>query len=78
MYKELVEYVVKSLVEYPDEVQVSESVSGGTVLIELSVAQSDMGRVIGKRGRVINAIRSIAQVLGSKQDKRVNIEVLED
>jgi predicted RNA-binding protein YlqC (UPF0109 family) len=75
--KQLVEYIVQSLVDYPDQVQVQETEAGGTVIVELSVAESDMGRVIGKNGRVINAIRSILQVSAVRQGKRVSLELLE-
>ena len=78
MFKDLVEFIVKSLVDYPDEVQVNEVAGASSVIVELSVAESDMGRIIGKRGRVINAIRSILQVLAAKQGKRVNLEIIED
>lgn len=75
--KDLVEYIVKSLVDFPDQVQVRESESGTTIIVELSVADADMGRVIGKSGRVINAIRAILQVLATKQGRRVSLELLE-
>ncbi len=75
--KELVEYVVKSVVDFPDQIQISEVNEGGTTILELSVANSDMGRVIGKSGRVINSIRAIVQVLAAKQGKRVTLELLE-
>ena len=77
MFKDLVEYIVKALVDYPEQVEVTE-ISGNTaVVIEVSVADSDMGRVIGRRGRVINSIRAIVDVLAAKQGKRVNLEILE-
>lgn len=76
--KELVEFIVKSLVDHPDEVRVDEIEQGNVTTLELAVADSDMGRVIGKGGRVINSIRSIVQVLAAKQGKRVNVELLED
>jgi predicted RNA-binding protein YlqC (UPF0109 family) len=76
--KELVEFIVKSLVDHPDEVRVDELEQGNVTTLELAVADSDMGRVIGKGGRVINSIRSIVQVLAAKQGKRVNVELLED
>jgi predicted RNA-binding protein YlqC (UPF0109 family) len=75
--KELVEYVVKSLVDYPDEVSVYEIQGHSGTILELSVAGSDMGRVIGKSGRVINAIRSLLQVAAAKQGQRVSLELLE-
>lgn len=75
--KELVEYVVKSVVDFPDQIQITEVDEGSTTILELSVANSDMGRVIGKSGRVINSIRAIVQVLAAKQGKRVTLELLE-
>lgn len=75
--KELVEYVVKSVVDFPDQVQIAEVDEGSATVLELSVANSDMGRVIGKSGRVINSIRAIVQVLAAKQGKRVTLELLE-
>ncbi|MCA9949611.1 MAG: KH domain-containing protein [Anaerolineales bacterium] len=76
MMKELVEYIVKGLVEKPDEVSVVE-VGGPTILLELTVAAEDMGRVIGKRGRIINAIRTLLNVAAAKQGKRVALELVE-
>lgn len=75
--KELVEYVVKALVESPDEVSVVEIDEQDETVLELTVAGSDMGRVIGKRGRVINAIRTLAQVNAAKQGTRVSVELVE-
>ena len=75
--KELVEFVVKSLVDHPDEVSVYEINDRQGIVLELSVAASDMGRVIGKSGRVINAIRSLLQVAAAKQGQRVTLELLE-
>lgn len=76
MYKELVEYIVKGLVEHPDDVSVSEVVNGKSVLVEVKVADVDTGRVIGKRGRVINAIRTVSQVRGSKEGKKIAVELI--
>ena len=75
--KELVEFVVQSMVDHPEEVAVSEVGYGADVTLELSVAEADMGRVIGSRGRVINSIRTVIQVLAVKQGKRVTLELLE-
>ncbi len=75
--KELVEYIVKSLVDDPDAVHVDEYVDRSATTLELSVAAPDMGRVIGKNGRVINSIRSLLQVLADKEGKQVSLEVLE-
>ncbi len=76
--KELVEYVVTSIVDKPDEVSVYEIDEGMDLTIELSVGDGDMGRVIGKGGRVINAIRTVIQILAAKQGKRVSLELLEN
>ena len=76
--KELVEYIVKSLVDQPDEVSVVEVQRGVNTILELSVARPDMGRVIGKGGRIINSIRRLMQVAATKQGKRVTLELIED
>ena len=75
--KDLVTYIVKSLVDNPDEVSVSETEERGETVLELSVAGSDMGRIIGRKGRVINAVRSLLQVAAAKQGSRVALELLE-
>ncbi|MBE2221477.1 MAG: KH domain-containing protein [Anaerolineae bacterium] len=75
--KELVEFIVKSLVDNPDEVRVYATEDRSETTLELSVAADDMGRVIGKNGRVINSIRTLVQVSAAKEGKRVNLEVLE-
>jgi len=75
--KELVEFIVRSLVDNPDEVRVSSYDDRSETILELSVAADDMGRVIGRNGRVINSIRSLVQVSAAKEGKRVNLEVLE-
>ncbi len=76
MYTELVEYVVKSLVDDPESVAVEESRDAGQVVLELRVAEPDMGRVIGKSGRVINAIRAIVQIAAAKKGERVSLELI--
>jgi uncharacterized protein len=76
MFKELVEYVVKSLVDYPEQVSVNEVEGQSAIVLELHVAESDVGRVIGKGGRVINSIRAILQVLAAKHGKRVSLEIV--
>jgi predicted RNA-binding protein YlqC (UPF0109 family) len=75
-FTDLVEYIVKSIVDNPDEVTVSEYDEGATVAIEVSVAESDMGRVIGRGGSVVTSIRSLVQVLAAKQGKRVSLEII--
>lgn len=76
--KELVEFIVKSLVEQPDEVHAVEVQSGTSSIVELTVAKSDMGRVIGRGGRIINSIRRLVQVAALRQGKRVSLELIED
>lgn len=75
--KELVEVIAKSLVENPDEVVVTETESGDSVLVELKVAPSDMGKVIGRQGRIAKAIRSVVKAASSKCDKKVVVEILQ-
>ncbi len=75
--KELAEYIARSLVDNPDEVEVREFVSGRNVDLELSVAKEDMGRVIGKRGRVANSIRALLRVAAEREGKKVSLDVLE-
>ncbi len=74
--KDLVEYIAKSLVDDPSQVQVHEIAGSGSLIIELRVAPEDMGRIIGKDGRVINAIRTLLRASGARQGKRVTLEVL--
>lgn len=73
--KELVEVIAKALVDNPDEVAVTESVKDGEIVLELTVAPSDMGKVIGKQGRIAKAIRSVVKAAASKEDKKVIVEI---
>ena len=73
--KELVEVIAKALVDNPDEVAVTESVKDDEIVIELTVAPSDMGKVIGKQGRIAKAIRSVVKAAASKEDKKVIVEI---
>ena len=73
--KELVEVIAKALVENPDEVVVTESVKDDETVIELSVAPADMGKVIGKQGRIAKAIRSVVKADSSKEDNIVIVEI---
>ena len=75
--KELVEVIAKSLVDYPDEVQVTETENDKAVVLELKVAQSDMGKVIGKQGRIAKAIRAVIKAASSSEDKKVVVEILQ-
>ena len=73
--KELLEVIAKALVENPDEVAVTESVKDDEIVVELKVAASDMGKVIGKQGRIAKAIRSVVKAAASKDDKKVIVEI---
>ena len=75
--KELVEVIAKSLVDYPDEVQVTETENDKAVVLELKVAQSDMGKVIGKQGRTAKAMRTILSAASTKIRKRTVLEIIE-
>ena len=74
--KELVEVIAKSLVDYPDQVVVTETENEKAIVLELRVAQSDMGKVIGKQGRIAKAIRSVVKAAASKEEKKVIVEIL--
>ena len=75
--KDLVAFIVESLVDNPEEVRVTEVRGRGSTVVELAVSQPDMGRVIGKSGRVIDSIRTLLQVRAAKDGKRVELELLE-
>ena len=74
--KDLVEVIARSLVEYPDEVVVTETEREDAVYVELQVGASDMGKVIGKQGRIAKAIRTVVKAASSKSDKRVIVDML--
>jgi len=75
--KDLVEYIAKSLVEHPDQVEVHEEQSGNRVRLELNVAKDDMGRVIGKNGRVANSIRTLLRVAAERDGVQATLDVME-
>lgn len=75
--KELVEVIAKALVDNPDGVVVEETQSENSILLELHVAQEDMGKVIGKQGRIARSIRSVVKAAASKQDKKVIVEIVQ-
>ena len=75
--KELIEVIAKSLVDYPSEVVVTETVSGDDLLLELKVDPSDMGKVIGRQGRIAKAIRTVVKAASSKSDRKVVVEILQ-
>ncbi|MHC1683220.1 MAG: KH domain-containing protein [Clostridiaceae bacterium] len=74
--KELLETIAKSLVDNPEGVQVKEVVGEQSVILELSVSQEDMGKVIGKQGRIAKAIRTVVKAAAIKENKRVVVEII--
>ena len=74
--KELVEVIAKSLVDYPNEVVVTETEKEKAIVIELHVAASDMGKVIGKQGRIAKAIRSVVKAAASNSEKKVVVDIV--
>ena len=73
--KELVEVIAKALVDNPDEVVVTEKTEGKNVTVELHVAASDMGKVIGKQGRIAKAIRSVVKAASLGDNRRVDVDI---
>ena len=74
--KELVEVIAKSLVDNPDEVVVTQKEEDDAIVIELKVAASDIGKVIGRQGRIAKAIRTVVKSASSKCDKKVIVEIM--
>lgn len=74
--KELVEFMAKSLVDNPDAVTVNEVDGEQSIILELKVAPEDMGKIIGKQGRIAKAIRTVVKAAAVKQNKRVIIEII--
>lgn len=74
--KELVEVIAKALVDYPEMVKVKETESDKAIVVELTVAPEDMGKVIGKNGRIARAIRTVVKSGAAKLDKKVIVEIL--
>ena len=75
--KELVEVIAKALVDDPDSVVVTEREERKTTVLEVRVADSDMGKVIGKQGRIAKAIRSVVKAVAAKEDKKVIVDILD-
>jgi predicted RNA-binding protein YlqC (UPF0109 family) len=75
--QQFVEYIVKSLVSNPDAVEVKRTIDEKGVLLELTVAQEDLGRVIGKRGATAQSLRSLLRALGTKNDARYNLKIVD-
>jgi hypothetical protein len=76
--KELVEYIVKSLVDKPEAVEVNETQGEQVTIIEIRTAPEDAGKVIGREGRIANSIRTIVKAASAKQQKKVSVEILTD
>ena len=74
--KELVEVIAKALVDHPEEVSVNEKNEGRTIVLELHVAEGDMGKEIGKQGRIAKAIRSVVKAAAAKKDKKVVVDIM--
>ena len=74
--KELVEYIVKALVDKPEEVDIAKTEGESVTILEIRVASEDIGKVIGKEGRIANAIRAITKAAAAKNKKRVTVEIL--
>lgn len=75
--KEVLEIIAKALVEYPDEVSVTEIEDGDSVTLELHVADGDMGKVIGKQGRIAKAIRTVVKAAASIENKHVSVDIVQ-
>ena len=75
--KELVEVIAKALVDNPEEVVVTEKGEGRNITVELHVAADDMGKVIGKQGRIAKAIRSVVKAAAAKEDKKVIVDIMD-
>ena len=74
--KSLVEMMTKNLVDNPEDVQINETAGDSVVILEINVSPDDVGKVIGKEGRIANAIRTIAKAAAAKQDKKVTVEIV--
>ncbi len=75
--KEMLELLVKSLVDNPDKVEITENVSENDVTLEMKVDPADMGKVIGKQGKIVKAIRTLMKAYGTKVNKKINVEILD-
>ena len=76
--KDIVEYIVKALCDYPDQVSVKEESDRGAEIIKISVAPSDMGKVIGRNGKIVTSIRTIVKSLSNKQHKKFIVKIEEN
>ncbi|MBP6143410.1 MAG: KH domain-containing protein [Proteocatella sp.] len=74
---ELVAVIAKALVDYPEQVTVSETIGQESTIVELRVAEEDMGKIIGKQGKIAKAIRSVVKAAANKENKRVIVEIVQ-
>lgn len=74
--KDLVEYIVKALVDKPEEVRIIQTEGESVTIIEINVAKDDAGKVIGREGRIANAIRTVAKAAGAKRNKKISVEIM--
>ena len=75
--KELLTYIAQNLVEHPDEVKVTEIAGAGETILELRVHPDDMGKVIGRQGRIAKEIRALMRSVAQRQGKRINVEIMD-
>ena len=75
--KELLTYLIQNLVDHPDEVSVTERETGGGTVYEVRVADGDMGKVIGRQGRIIKEVRVLMKAVAQRKGKKVTVEVLD-
>ncbi|HEV8638886.1 MAG TPA: KH domain-containing protein [Chloroflexota bacterium] len=74
--KELIEYIARSLVDHPEAVKVTQVEGEQSIIFELTVAQEDMGKIIGKEGRIANAMRTLLKVAAAREGKRAVLEII--
>ena len=74
--KEIVEVIAKSLVDHPESVQVTEKQDGDQLLLELRVAEDDVGKVIGRQGRIAKALRTVVKAAATRENKKVTVEII--
>lgn len=75
--KEMLSYLVGNLVEHPDEIRIEAVENGDAVVLQLRVAQSDMGKVIGRQGRIAKELRAIVKTLGQRENMRVTVDIMD-
>lgn len=76
--KKALEYIISQIVDEPEKVEISETENNGMVNFTIKVAPNDMGKVIGKNGKVIRAVRNVTKISAIKQNKKINIELIEN